>query len=227
MPPCCAPAAVYLFVWPLRSIRAATLLPLGSTQLPPATLPCHQAAQLSPDNILMREGTYRAIGECFPHLRTKVGWQRFAEAQQAWHARPLRLGLSRLSRWRGEHRRSPLPLPEAVVCSGLAAHVCCGCSYMRVPPCTRRWTLARGTHRSCASSSRPPTSRVCALCCYRADATLACCLLRLRLLLQNPVLHETAVHLPLCAALNSLHVPSPSSAHPLRRCALLPIPLHL
>ena len=34
-----------------------------------------QAAQLSPENILMREGTYRAIGECFPHLRTKVGGQ--------------------------------------------------------------------------------------------------------------------------------------------------------
>jgi hypothetical protein len=40
----------------------------------PTTLPvAHlQAAALTPDNILVREGTYRAIGECFPHLRSKV-----------------------------------------------------------------------------------------------------------------------------------------------------------
>lgn len=54
--------AVLACRWPSPSICCFPPLP-----------PFHQAAQLSPENILMREGTYRAIGECFPHLRTKVG----------------------------------------------------------------------------------------------------------------------------------------------------------
>lgn len=44
----------------------------------------HQAAALSPDNILLREGTYRAIGETFAHLRTKVDFG-------AWYQNELRL----------------------------------------------------------------------------------------------------------------------------------------
>ncbi|KAL4448640.1 hypothetical protein ABPG75_005859 [Micractinium tetrahymenae] len=43
-----------------------------------------QAAPLTPDNILLREGTYRAIGECFLHLRSKVDFN-------AWYTNELRL----------------------------------------------------------------------------------------------------------------------------------------
>ena len=47
-----------------------------------------QAAPLSPGNILLREGTYRAIGECFAHLRSKVCCaQRHEKKKTCVHAR--------------------------------------------------------------------------------------------------------------------------------------------
>ncbi|KAL4857828.1 Importin-11 [Chlorella vulgaris] len=54
---------------------AAALLAMAAQQ---------QAAPLTPSNILVREGTYRAIGECFPHLRSKVDFN-------AWYSSELRL----------------------------------------------------------------------------------------------------------------------------------------
>ncbi|PSC67511.1 importin-11 isoform X1 [Micractinium conductrix] len=57
---------------------AAALLAMAAQQ---------QAAPLSPDTTLQREGTYRAIGECFTHLRTKVDFN-------AWYSGELRLILT-------------------------------------------------------------------------------------------------------------------------------------
>lgn len=77
------PATVSLLPLPCSATQAPHHRPLAHPMHPPP-----QAAPLSPDNILLREGTYRAIGECFPHLRTKVGATRSRGAARAGTAGP-------------------------------------------------------------------------------------------------------------------------------------------
>ncbi len=45
-----------------------------------------QSATLEAEGVLLREATYRAVGECFPRLRTKVDFG-------SWYASELRLML--------------------------------------------------------------------------------------------------------------------------------------
>jgi hypothetical protein len=104
-----------------------------------------QAAALTPDNILVREGTYRAIGECFPHLRSKVtltGW---------WSGRRAGLGGSNCCILLQRDKLPPPALPRPVL-----------------PACHCRWTLGPGTRASCASSCKAGSSRVRQLACSNA-----------------------------------------------------------
>lgn len=45
-----------------------------------------QSQPLTPENILLREATYRAVGEVFPHVQSKVDFG-------SWYASELRLML--------------------------------------------------------------------------------------------------------------------------------------
>lgn len=76
-------------------------VPVSTPAAPP------QAAPLTQENILLREGTYRAIGECFLHLRSKVGATCGGGGVRCWGQRLIsRVGIAR--------ERSPgFPLPGA------------------------------------------------------------------------------------------------------------------
>lgn len=94
---------------PRRSAVLQDALPLHLTiaPAPQSPHPCPQTAPLTRETLLLREATYRALGECFSHVRTKVDFPN-------WYETELR-GILQPTPNAGERMQIKVLLPDVVL----------------------------------------------------------------------------------------------------------------